>query len=144
MDYIWNSKTNCFVGYEPQYETKINEATGEEEQVLIPCTERLYTDDEVKAYFAECKDNKVLKDVDGVPTIVDRYTASELAKINANRRIRELKRLLASTDYIVNKLTEALAENDVEAVVSLKDEYAMELANRKLWRAEINSLEIGV
>lgn len=125
--YIWNSETNAFDSCRENQTSK-----------------KLYTQTEVEAIFAKCTDNKILIDVDGKPTIVDLYTVEELAEANALNRISELKQLLADTDYIGSKLAEALAENDVEAVVSLKDEYATELANRKLWRAEINSLEIGV
>lgn len=132
MEYIWNSKTNCFDGYEPQYETKINETTGEEEQVLIPCSERLYTQDEVNALFAQCKDNKTLKSVDGLPTIVDRYTAEELAKINAIKRVAELKANLKATDYQAIKF----AEGEMSA-----DEFAPVKAQRISWRVEINALE---
>ncbi len=132
MGYIFNSKTNCFEGYEPQYETKIDEATGEEKQELIPCTERLYTREEVDGYFAQCKGNKTLKSVDGVPTIVDRYTAIELAKINAIKRIAELKALLKATDYQAIKF----AEGELTA-----EEFAPAKAQRKLWRDEINALE---
>lgn len=132
MDYKWNSKTNCFDGYEPQYETKINEETGEEEQILIPCEERLYTDEEVKTLFAQCNGNKVLKDVDGVPTIVDRYTEAELAKINATKRIAELKALLAATDY--------KAIQKAEGVIT-QEEYAPFGVQREAWREEIRQLE---
>lgn len=133
MEYIWNSKTNCFVGYEPQYETKINEATGEEEQVLIPCSDRLYTQEEVNALFAQCKGNKLLKSVNGQPALVDRYTASELAKINAKKCIAELKAKLSATDYMAIKY----AEGELSA-----EEYATTKASRVAWRKEINELEL--
>ena len=51
--------------------------------------------------------------------------------INAER-IAELKKLLADTDYIVIKLAEGVATTA---------EYADILANRKIWRTEINELE---
>lgn len=132
MEYIFNSKTNCFDGYEPQYETKINEETGEEEQVLIPCTERLYTQDEVNALFAQCKGNKTLKSVNGLPTIVDRYTEYELAKINARKRIAELKAKLSATDYQSIKRSEGRLT---------EEEYAPMSAQRQIWRDEIDALQ---
>ena len=132
MEYIFNSKTNCFEGYEPQYETKIDEATGEEKQVLIPCTERLYTKEEVDGYFAQCNGNKTLKSVDGVPTIVERYTASELAKANATKRIAELKAKLKDTDYQAIKRGEGRLT---------EEEYAPMSAQRQVWRDEIYALE---
>lgn len=52
-------------------------------------------------------------------------------EINAER-IVELKQLLADTDYVVIKIAEGEAT---------QEEYAEVLANRKLWREEINSLQ---
>lgn len=133
MKYTFNSKTNCFVGYEPQYETKINEETGEETQVLIPCTERLYTQEEVDGFLSACVGNKTLKAVDGLPTIVDRYTASELAKINAKKRIAELKAKLEATDY--------KAIQKAEGIITA-EEYEPIRLQRNAWREEINAIEV--
>ena len=47
-------------------------------------------------------------------------------------RITELKQLLSQTDYVVIKIAEGEAT---------KEEYAEILAQRKEWRAEINSLQ---
>lgn len=133
MKYIFNSKTNCFDGYEPQYETKTNEETGEEERVLIPCTERLYTQDEVNALFAQCKDNKTLKSVDGLPTIVDKYTEDELELIAKTKRIAELKAKLEETDYMAIKVLDGeLTEEEYEPI----------RLQRKAWREEINAIEV--
>lgn len=48
------------------------------------------------------------------------------------QRIEELKGLLAETDYVVIKIMEGEAT---------EEEYAEVLANRKLWRKEINELQ---
>ena len=64
--------------------------------------------------------------------------ASEPTK---EQKIEALKEQLADTDYIVLKIAEAVAYNDTATVTALKTEYATELANRKLWREEINNLE---
>ena len=132
MEYIFNAKTNCFETYVEQYETKINEETGEEEKVLIPCTERLYTRDEVNAFFAQCKDNKMLKAVDGLPTIVDRYTEKEYAIVYKTRRIAELKAKLKETNDEAIKF----AEGELT-----EEEYAPIKEKRALWRKEINKCE---
>lgn len=132
MEYIWNSKTNCFDGYEPQYETKTDETTAEEAQVLTPCTERLYTRDEVDAYFAQCGNNKVLRSVDGLPTVVNRYTDNELVIITKTKRIAELKAKLNATDYQAIKY----AEGKLAA-----EEYEPMGIQRELWREEIRQLE---
>ena len=52
-----------------------------------------------------------------------------------------MKKKLADTDYIVLKIAEAQADGETETVAELKTIYATELANRKLWRKQINELE---
>ena len=68
-------------------------------------------------------------------------TEEQKAKIEKARQIAELKRKLADTDYIVLKIAEAQADGETETVAALKITYATELANRKLWREQINELE---
>ena len=68
-------------------------------------------------------------------------TEEQKAKIEKARQIAELKKKLADTDYIVLKIAEAQADGDTETVAELKTTYAMELANRKAWREQINKLE---
>lgn len=55
------------------------------------------------------------------------YTPEEYAQ----GRITELKQLLASTDYIAAKIAEGAAT---------REEYADVIAQRQLWRDEINAL----
>lgn len=68
-------------------------------------------------------------------------TAEQKAKSEKLRQISEYKTKLHDTDYIVLKIAEAVAENDIETVTALRTTYATELQNRKLWREEINKLE---
>lgn len=68
-------------------------------------------------------------------------TEEQKAKIEKARQIAELKKKLADTDYIVLKIAEAQADGETEKVAELKMTYAMELANRKAWREQINELE---
>ena len=68
-------------------------------------------------------------------------TEEQKAKIEKARKIAELKKKLADTDYIVLKIAEAQADGDTETVAELKTTYATELANRKAWREQINELE---
>lgn len=68
-------------------------------------------------------------------------TEEQKAKIEKARQIAELKKKLADTDYIVLKIAEAQADGETEKVAELKTTYATELANRKLWRKQINELE---
>lgn len=131
MMYTWNSKTNSFDGYEPQYEEHTDE-NGNLERVEIPCDKTLYTQEQVDAIFAGRGANQVIKDVDGVPTAVDLYTESELAIAANKKRINELKAFLKATDYQAIKY----AEGEMPY-----EEYAPVRELRKGWRKEINGLE---
>lgn len=131
MMYTWNSKTNSFDGYEPQYEEHTDE-NGNLERVEIPCDKTLYTQEQVDAIFAGRGANQVIKDMDGVPTAVDLYTESELAIAANKKRINELKALLKATDYQAIKY----AEGEMPY-----EEYAPVRELRKGWRKEINDLE---
>ena len=55
-----------------------------------------------------------------------------------DQRVAELKQLLADTDYIANKLIEAVDEAELQ---DLKEKYADVLKKRREARAEINQLE---
>lgn len=55
--------------------------------------------------------------------------------------IQNYKKNLADTDYIIQKICEAQAESDNETENELKEKYATELENRKIWRAKINNLQ---
>lgn len=55
-----------------------------------------------------------------------------------DQRIAELKAYLAETDYIANKLIEAVDETELQ---DLKEKYAETLKKRREARAEINQLE---
>ncbi len=69
-------------------------------------------------------------------------TKPPVFQVNENQKqINVLKKKLTETDYIVLKIAESVADNDTATVTALKMEYATELANRKLWREEINNLE---
>ena len=131
MMYTWNTKTNSFDGYEPQYEEHTDE-NGNVERVEIPCDKTLYTQEQVDAIFAGRGANQVIKDVDGVPTAVDLYTESELAIAANKKRINELKALLKATDYQAIKY----AEGEMPY-----EEYAPVRELRKGWRKEINDIE---
>ena len=131
MMYTWNSKSNSFDGYEPQYEEHTDE-NGNLVRVEIPCDKTLYTQEQVDAIFAGRGANQVIKDVDGVPTAVDLYTESELAIAANKKRINELKALLKATDYQAIKYAEGEMPNE---------EYSPVRELRKGWRKEINDLE---
>ena len=131
MMYTWNSKSNSFEGYEPQYEERTDE-NGNVERVEIPCDKTLYTQEQVNAIFAGRGANQVIKDVDGVPTYVNLYTDAELT-VQANRkRIAELKALLQETDYQAIKYAEGfISEADYLPIKQVRQSY----------RNKINELE---
>lgn len=64
----------------------------------------------------------------------------------AQQEIQELNQKLLDTDYIANKLAEAvskyIATGDNTEVVELRTKYSKELENRQLWRDRINELEV--
>ena len=134
MMYTWNSKSNSFDGYEPQYEEHTDE-NGNVERVEIPCDKTLYTQEQVDAIFAGRGANQVIKDVDGVPTAVDLYTESELAIAANKKRINELKALLQATDYQAIKYAEGfISEEDYLPIKQTRQEY----------RNQINELEAQI
>ena len=134
MMYTWNSKTNSFDGYEPQYEEHTDE-NGNLERVEIPCDKTLYTQEQVDAIFAGRGANQVIKDMDGVPTAVDLYTESELAIAANKKRIAELKALLQATDYQAIKYAEGfISEVDYAPIKQVRQSY----------RNKINELEVQI
>lgn len=131
MMYTWNSKSNSFEGYEPQYEEHTDD-DGNVERVEIPCDKTLYTQEEVDAIFKNRGTNQVIKDVDGIPTAVDLYTESELPIADKKKRINELKALLQATDYQAIKYAEGfISEEDYLPIKQTRQEY----------RNQINELE---
>lgn len=81
-------------------------------------------------------------------SIIENNEELDTSEMSINRirhRILELKKLLSSTDWIANKLSEAVAEyietNDSSKIITLRLKYAKELEDRQSWRDEINRLE---
>ena len=134
MMYTWNSKSNSFDGYEPQYEEHTDE-NGNLERVEIPCDKTLYTQEQVDAIFAGRGANQVLKDVNGVPTYVNLYTDAELTVQANKKRIAELKALLQATDYQAIKYAEGfISEADYLPIKQVRQSY----------RNKINELEAQI
>ena len=134
MMYTWNSKSNSFDGYEPQYEEHTDE-NGNVERVEIPCDKTLYTQAQVDAIFAGRGANQVLKDVNGVPTYVNLYTDAELTVQANKKRINELKALLQATDYQAIKYAEGfISEADYLPIKQVRQSY----------RNKINELEAQI
>ena len=90
---------------------------------------------EVAQWCCDGQEYKIVEDgdyykVEPIPT----PTGQELAE----REIAELKQFLADTDYISNKLIEAIDDAELN---DLKEKYADVLRQRREARARINELE---
>ena len=134
MMYTWNSKSNSFDGYEPQYEERTDE-NGNVERIEISCDKTLYTQEQVDAVFAGLDANQVLKDINGVPTYVKLYTDAELTVQANKKRIAELKALLQATDYQAIKYAEGfISEVDYAPIKQVRQSY----------RNKINELEVQI
>ena len=100
------------------------------------------TPEEFDYLICEQNKGKELKVIDGKVVAVERVaTQEELNQL----KIMELTQKLQSTDYIANKLAEAVSKyistGDNTDVLLLREKYAIELANREEWRKEIDSLQ---
>ena len=65
-------------------------------------------------------------------------TAEQKAAYEKAKKITEYKKYLQDTDYIVIKISEALADSDPIAVERLKEYYKEELAQRRKYRGLID------
>lgn len=70
---------------------------------------------------------------------------NKLNLYKAQQEIQELNQKLLDTDYIANKLAEAvskyIATGDNTEVIELRTKYSKELEDRQLWRNRINELQ---
>ena len=75
---------------------------------------------------------------------IEKYNARNTKQDN-EKQIAELTEKLYLTDYIANKLAEAVSKyistGDNTDVLLLREKYAIELVNRETWRKEIDSLK---
>ena len=71
-------------------------------------------------------------------TKIPELTAEQKAAQEKAKKIAEYKKYLAETDYIVIKISEALADSDPIAVERLKEYYKEELAQRRKYRGLID------
>ena len=135
--YKWDSASNSFVPYEPEYETiiEVNENGEESKQVEKAPTFTLYSREQINTIFANRGENQVIKDVNGIPTAVDIYTESELTIAANKKRINELKALLKATDYQAIKYAEGfISEVDYAPIKQVRQSY----------RNKINELEVQI
>jgi hypothetical protein len=95
-------------------------------------------------------DEDILKEIGKIKCfengkVVDYDNSTEITKEETELKIIKLTNNLDSTDYIANKLAEAVSKfistGDNTDVLLLREKYALELANREEWRKEIDLLE---
>lgn len=99
------------------------------EQDYFPC---LVYDEVVEDTDNTCED---FIHVDGEFVL---KTDDKAIRQEKDQRIAELKQYLSDTDYIANKLIEAVDDAELQ---DLKEKYADTLKKRREARAEINQLE---
>lgn len=101
----------------------------------------MFTLDEYDKYYAELQEGYTIQEIDAVDgermfEVVK--TAEPTAEEQAQFEIAELKQYLADTDYIANKLIEAIDDAELQ---DLKEKYAETLKKRRQARTRINELE---
>lgn len=99
-----------------------------------------YTIVEVPQGYEDC----AFEDFENFVFSVEKYNARNTNQDN-EKQIAELTKKLKDTDYITNKLAEAvskyIATGDNTDVLALREQYKVELQNRASWRQEIDKLE---
>ena len=102
-----------------------------------------YTDRE-RADFIVANNHTLGYEIKETETALEAWGLTEEEKSKAeekarkDNRIAELKQYLSDTDYIANKLIEAIDDTELQ---DLKEKYADTLKKRREARAEINQLE---
>lgn len=66
------------------------------------------------------------------------YTPEELQRFEDEDKLSEVLTKLGETDYIINKMVEAINEQELNQI---KAKYAKTLAQRRKWRQEANDLK---
>lgn len=106
-------------------------------------------------YAEDCleTDKNIVRDFNGKlvfeeETLTQEYLTAKQnleTKQDNQERIAKLTNKLVNTDYIANKLAEAVSKyistGDNTDVLLLREKYALELADRETWRNEVDSLQ---
>ena len=95
--------------------------------------------------FIEVTDDEFGKIQNGELKLINGVLTDASQEIEKQRQIEKLTQQLKKTDYIDNKLTEAIAEyivtEDKNKLIELRTKYSKELVDRETWRKEIDSLQ---
>lgn len=100
-----------------------------------------YTLVEVDDKYFDCEGSDFNEDL---TFNVEKYNA-RIQSEDDEIKLANLRISLEKTDYIANKLAEAVSKyistGDNTDVLLLREKYALELANRETWRKEIDKLQ---
>ena len=72
------------------------------------------------------------------------YVPKKPKELINQEKIAEYQKYLTDTDYVVVKISEAIAENDEKLLLELKNEYSSVLQKRKEARNNIKELEKNI
>lgn len=72
------------------------------------------------------------------------YAPKKPQELINQEKISEYQKYLADTDYVVVKISEAIAENDEKLLLELKNKYSSVLQKRKEARNNIKELEKNI
>ena len=109
-----------------------------------------YLDDEYSNRAKFCNDNGLMiKEIEADKN-GRRFQIQEIPKPTekelVQQEIQELNQKLLDTDYIANKLAEAvskcIATGDNTEVIELRTKYSKQLEDRQLWRDRIKELQV--
>lgn len=101
-------------------------------------------DDDTYAETLMCDYGKIWIVEDNKPVLVDDedlIKTDEYKKYSLDLEKNQLKRYLTDTDYIVSKISEAVAEGDEELANELRLQYKKDLSKRKTSRTRIKEIE---
>lgn len=129
--YVWNSKCNSFDAYIPQYDTiKETGKNGEEvkKQVERAYDGKLYTQEEVNSIFANRGENRIIGDVNGVPTAVDFYTADEIVVMLPQTERQVVQPTISYDELVDSKIRARYTVSQEFAILRQRDTKPTEFA----------------
>lgn len=106
---------------------------------LIPATKV----DEIKPAWDEIviwDEERGLRRIEHHPAECSYEACQQYLLRTVDERIAYYQQLLAETDYIANKVSDAIILVETEALEEYREKYAEQLADRKVWRQKIDEL----
>lgn len=113
---------------------------------LEPESENDYieVEDDIANKTYQCPLGKIWIVEDNKPVLVDDedlIKTDEYKKYSLDLEKNQLKTYLTDTDYIISKISEAVAEGDEELANELRTQYKEDLSKRKTSRARVKEIE---